>query len=447
MSTFEYRWSVRTRAAEGRASPRAIPRTVLIEWENTAVFDAAEASDTFAASGELLFPGQPVLLTPPDESEIFASQPNTFTWQAPAQAEVAFRRFTPGVLGIVPDVSLVGITEVVFTNQRNEVEFSPAGGLLAVGTRRSEFFSVFDTANWQQITGTPVLPSSVLDVSYNADGSLLAIAHGSLPSALKVFNTSDWSEVATGLSLPGNPLSVCFSPAGDRLAIGHLGGKLLTVVTTTDWQVIADTPTLIDHESSALSFSPDGGTLVSVATASSANNFYAIDTTNWTLITGLPTVSGGMRSCTFSPDGNYVALARDTASTLIIDANTWQDLSVTFSPGGAIDVAFSPDGQFFAESGRLPFQGNTGFRLYNVSDWSRVEGHPNIPHLGKGVTFSPDSSTIVFLGIADPYMWVISNSGAFEYWNGTSWQSGEVFIAQTDQEITFPPDTWPVNDD
>ena len=51
-----------------------------------------------------------------------------------------------------------------------------------------------------------------------------------------------------------------FSPDGDLLAVAHVGGNNLTILDTSDWSVVSGTPTLSGTGRGA-AFSPDGDLL------------------------------------------------------------------------------------------------------------------------------------------------------------------------------------------
>ena len=78
-----------------------------------------------------------------------------------------------------------------------------------------------------------------LAVAISPNGAFLAIASGTTPF-LTIYNTSDWTVVAGTPTLAGTGRALSFSPNGTWLAIGHTGGRGITVLTTSNWTAVAE---------------------------------------------------------------------------------------------------------------------------------------------------------------------------------------------------------------
>nr|MDT0659005.1 Hsp70 family protein [Micromonospora sp. DSM 115978] len=210
------------------------------------------------------------------------------------------------------------------------VAFSPDGTLLAT-----------DSTIWTVATAakTHSLKGSHYGVTFNREGTLLAVAGGYAPNeGVRLFEPSTGRLVR---SLSDDYASaVAFSPDGRSLAAaaGYLGTlTLLDVATGRQLQVYTG-------GGGAPAFSPDGRLIASGG---------ATELHVWEVATARPVLSlqagGGLRLPVFNPDGTLLAAAGDDLKVRLYDAGTGE--LVTEFAGHTDDVtglAFSPDGTHLA---------------------------------------------------------------------------------------------------
>ena len=237
----------------------------------------------------------------------------------------------------------------------------------------------------------------ISDVTVSPDENLIAIA-SRLGVWLYDTHTKDFVSL---IAVEGTGLlsKVVFSPDGTRIAAGDWDGK------TTLWDINTGTTlaTYI-HKGyvNSITFSPNGKFIAISSRDATA--------TLWDVETGAAcftiTHQGSVTSTTFSPDGRFIATGSSDATATLWDIDTeeirWtftherREKSVTFDSGhvqtfnrgGIGDIAFSPDGKYFATAGqRMDYSASlwdveTGQQLWCVTHEKPIDA----------VAFSPDST-------------------------------------------------------
>jgi WD40 repeat protein len=213
------------------------------------------------------------------------------------------------------------------------VVFSPDGKWLA-SSDQDGYLIRWDVAarqpRWRIKTD---FPDNVC-LSISTDGRWLAVRAGVYESdtARRVLNFELMHIV--------HPEGTAFSADGRRLACVGLGGVLL--LETGTWRVI-------DHQSTgdlplvSVSFSPDGGTLV---TGSVDGTLLLWEATPLRRITTLGQHAARIKSLAFSPDGVTVASAGDDKMIALWDVSRRKlvtQIGTHTSP--VYSIAFSPDGK------------------------------------------------------------------------------------------------------
>jgi WD40 repeat protein len=198
--------------------------------------------------------------------------------------------------------------------------------------------------------------------------------------------------------------SVAFSPDGSLLAVGHDSSPFLTVLNTSDWSIVSGTPTL-PGGSRGVVFSPDG-TRLAVGHAISPL-LTVLNTSNWSVVSGTPTLAGIGRGVAFSPDGSLLAVGQDTSPFLtVLNTSNWSVVSTPTLAGEGFGVAFSPDGTKLAVGHAItPF-----LTVLNTSNWSVVSGTPTLTGSGFGVAFSPDGTRLAVTYSTSPRCAIILTS-------------------------------------
>jgi WD40 repeat protein/serine/threonine protein kinase len=266
---------------------------------------------------------------------------------------------------------------------------APAGDLLATaGLDRT--VRVWDASGQRRA----VLPSPEVArcLAFSRDGRLLAA--GLHDGRLALWDTATAAERGTWPVHQGPVLAVAFAPDGNMLASGGAD----QVVHFSDVAAGRASSRTVAHDAAvtSLCFSPDGRLL---ATIPERREVLLL----WDAATGerlaAPRDPGNQPSAVaFTPDGRTVAVAAGL-SLRLYDAKT-RNLTTNiahFSRGEHVThLNFSPDGRTLATCG-----GVRGVELWDTATW-KMKQPPGQP-LGpvRGLTFSPDGSTLL-VGSAAP---------------------------------------------
>lgn len=132
------------------------------------------------------------------------------------------------------------ITTPALPNECLALNWSHDSTRLATAHWNLPVITIFDTSDWSVVTGTPEVTTLAQDVTYNADSTMLAVAHGQ--DGLSVFNTSDWSAVtipATPVGGGNGALSLAWDSTNGILAVGHRVGDHISIIDTSTWEEVA----------------------------------------------------------------------------------------------------------------------------------------------------------------------------------------------------------------
>jgi len=394
----------------------------------------ALASNTVTVTTAELPALAPTLLTPEDGTSASGEE---FTWQfntlsGDTQEAFAFRRRGGEVVDYW--VSPVSGTPTLAGNGQG-VAFTADGAFLAVAHFDSPFLTVVDTSDWSVVSGTPTLAGIGRGVAFTADGTRLAVAHSESPF-LTIIDTSDWSVVSGTPTLASTGWGVAFSPDGAFLAAAHFDSPNLTIIDTSNWSVVSGTPTLVST-GYGVAFTADGTRLAAAHFGSP--NLTVVDTSDWSVVSGTPTLAGNGYGVAFTADGAFLAVAHNNIPRLtVIDTSNWSVVEGTPTlPWDGYGAAFSPDGAYLA----VAHWGSPQLTVIDTTDWSVVSGTPVLPDTGWGAAFSPNGAFLAVAHVGNPFLTVIDELPSL-WWNGTDWQSTEVFITSTNQTLTLPTSAW-----
>lgn len=258
--------------------------------------------------------------------------------------------------------------------------------------------------------------------AYSPDGALLAVVADNSstgPDArwLTVFDAEtsavllDANTTPPTPDLPGEALCCTFSPDSSLLAIGTKAGPVF--LRTSDWTIVAGTPTLNNVNCYAIEFSPanDEVAFSASSTTITAEPFYIYSATDWTdkgVVFDVSTQNTYVLK--YSVDGQLLALKPSSFSSDVSIFNTadWS-LNTTISLAGQVGaVAFSPDNQKMAVAHE---PGNIS--IFNISDWSldlEITGAPEPRDIGDSLAYSPCGLFLMMGAYESPYIQIVNAS-------------------------------------
>ena len=446
----EWEWRVRTESPNAKRSAPSV--SLLTTVTEPSRLDAQESPDGFSAVVNLLIPSAPVLLQPENNADIFEGDSNLFEWQASTgQTQFAFRRITE------PEgewSSELRLTSLPGSHVRG-VAFSHDSRYLASANQSTPFFHLFDRDdNWSMVPDIPTfLPGLTYMPAFSPDGTMIAFAHaiGAGSTGLTVVNVSDWSVVTGVPDFGATALRVAWSPDGSQLAVsaGTAGEFALRVYNTGDWSIRFTTGATPVGSRWGLAYSPDGS-VIAVASAGSSDQIavFSADTGNLLVRpkTGDATADGrGVFSCAFSTRGELV-VGRTLGYFDAWDSATWAyrpDAYPRVSSNNSIfGLSFDSKGGYVGAvfTGGPTLNIRKTITLEAVSVENPPGGFTYMYHCASspaGDFFATGGENFLQIHQVDPR--------PIEFWDGVAWQPNESFVASTDENVTFPPATWPTN--
>jgi WD40 repeat protein len=201
-------------------------------------------------------------------------------------------------------------------------------------------------------------------------------------------------------------MSVSFNPNGSLLATGDLDGKICL------WQVVdgQQVLTLKGHRDWiwSVTFSPDGKTLASCGhdslirlwdvqsidfEQSNPANLAEASDSSYLPVTCLKTLRGHLSrvwTIAFSPDGQMLASGSDDQTIRLWNAHDGTCLTVLHGhTGGVTSVRFSPNGQLLASASE-----DSSIRLWSVDCRTYLKTLQGHTRWVRAVAFSPDGQTL-----------------------------------------------------
>lgn len=260
-------------------------------------------------------------------------------------------------------------------------KFSPDGKRIAVGTNQ-KLIEIIDVVSQKVIKRLGPYGSLVVDVAWSPDGA--RVAGGSNDGSFRVFEVESGREVwkSTGKSQVG---SAAWSLDGRFVAAGE-SGKCF-VYDSQNGEVIFDGE--LGEYTMNSAFSPDS----KYAFFASGKRIVQVDIARKLIVKEFEPAQTDVFDLAVSPDGSWLVVGETSGQVQRFDVASgkmvWTQ-SITASQWG---VAISPDGSRVATTGfdfamRLLDSG-TGRELFSIR---------NLPIEGFDVGFSPDGSTIAYMG-------------------------------------------------
>lgn len=260
------------------------------------------------------------------------------------------------------------------------IAFSPDGTLLATGSS-DKTIRLWDVATGEELRTFEGYSYHVTGIAFSPDGSMLASAGWTIQL---------W-DVATGENIAitddyGSSISqVAFSPEGTEIVFIH--GSSIWI-----WDFDANKQyALIDRSgNSCLTFSPDGGMLVTGSTGG-VIQFYGYLSGEQHLLIG----NNGewVTGIAFHPEGTLLASSSYFGIVRLWDTTTGEEVAV-FTGHGHTDaisnVVFSPDGTLVASAGR-----DSTIRLWDTTTGQERHVLPlTVLRRKPDLAFSPDGTTL-----------------------------------------------------
>ena len=197
----------------------------------------------------------------------------------------------------------------------------------------------------------------------------------------------------TGRLGSGAVVTVALAPDASQVAVLTTTSLLSFDIATGDlsWQVSTDR---VYREAV---FSEDGTQIVTATRGGSVQRWGAA--TGEKLPGALPIIPN-TRHVALSGNGAVLAVMDNFDQTFLWDTNTTQQLQFNNGfafPGGALEVAASPDGKLFLNTG-IDSQVNYQIRLWELSTGRFLVGLQGLPGEVSSLRFSPDSQYVAALG-------------------------------------------------
>ncbi|MBD2057508.1 NACHT domain-containing protein [Oculatella sp. FACHB-28] len=282
------------------------------------------------------------------------------------------------------------------------VSFNPDGSLLATGDLDGKI-CLWRVVNGQQVLTLQGHTGWIWAVTFSPDGKTLAsCSHDSLIRLwdvqnidLEQHNPANWDQASASNHLPGacpktlrghlsRVWTIAFSPDGQMLASGS--DDQIRLWNVRDGTCLA---VLQGHTGgvTSVSFSPNGQILASGSEDSSIR-LWSID--HGTTLKTLQGHAHWVRAVAFSPDGQTLASSSDDRTVRLWEVKTGTcRRTLQGHTGWVTSLSFSPNGQMLASSSE-----DASVRLWSVQDgtcFTLLQGHSSCVW---EVAFNPNGQTL-----------------------------------------------------
>ena len=257
-------------------------------------------------------------------------------------------------------------------------------------------------------------------VAFSADGTYMAVAHGSSPYITIYKRSGDtFTKLANPAPLPSGPgFGVAFSADGTYMAVAHSSSPYITIYKRSGdtFTRLANPASLPNDDGRGVAFSADG-TYMAVAHGSSPYiTIYKRSGDTFTKLANPASLpSGPGFGVAFSADGTYMAVAHSSSPYITIYKRSGDTFTRLANPaslpaGSGNGVAFSADGTYMAVAHYLsPFitiykrSGDTFTKLANPAPLPNDNAY--------GVAFSADGTYMAVAHGSSPYITIYKRSG------------------------------------
>ena len=307
--------------------------------------------------------------------------------------------------------------------------FSPDGNYLAIGSSNSPFLIIYkrNGDTFIKLADPAVLPYGIVwGCSFSPDGNYLAVVNSGSPY-LTIYKRN--GDTFTKLDVPigsiyTNAWCCSFSPNSNYLAVGVVvdNGSSYSYLTIykrngDTFIKLADPAVSPTGNARSCSFSPDGNYLAVAHEIWPRLTIYKRNGDTFIKLAD-PAVlpAGGGEGCSFSPDGNYLAVTYDGEPYLIIYKRNGDTFTKLTNPavlpiGGTQACTFSSDGNYLAVgSANLPF-----LIIYkrNGDTFTKLPDPTNVTPTAMNSSFSSDGNYLAVSCYQPPYV-TIYKSDAYD---------------------------------
>jgi WD40 repeat protein len=276
--------------------------------------------------------------------------------------------------------------------------FTPDGKKLAAAGRDG-VLRLWDIHKKEDVLSAskPHVPAAHSVFTSLANDGKTAVVAGTHPFSLIAYDTVSGKKV---FELPSDPKkhnhlsAIAFAPDSKTLVVGGWDGNASGSYWVRFWDTVSGEEQArqrIDrrHMATALAFSFDGKTLA-VAGPPIATKVHLYDWKTGKEIYSVPSITGGVDTIAFSPDGKVLALAGGFGNSIrLMDIGTGKEqVSHPGHLAGVASLAVAPDGK------TLYSVGDKSVRAWNLTNGKELPPFPGHEHLGLSLTLSPDGKTL-----------------------------------------------------
>ncbi|HEV8691129.1 MAG TPA: WD40 repeat domain-containing protein, partial [Ideonella sp.] len=271
---------------------------------------------------------------------------------------------------------------------------------------------LWDPADGSRLRALTRLANAVNKVAISADSKWVAIA-ATVDAKVDVFHASKGHR-AYSWKTQREAKDVAFSPTDPLVALPG-PDNTVTIKRLSDGETVR---TLVGHEENVvgLAFSHDGKLLASGSFFPGSIRLWR--TSDWTLVREIKGGTdigafGPFVSLTFSPDDSLLGSVAEAAPLVL---RVSDGSVVAHPPGFSRTATFSPDGQLFVISGGVNLD---EVRIFRTSDWGLQH---TLPGGANDVAFTPDGKQLL-----------AAQFDALRYWRTSDWTAAKSY----DEELGY----------